>query len=267
MRRDAPLAEDAAQLPADVGILERHDAVEELDERDLGSEVAVEARPLDANGARTDNRHRARDAVTLERLVGGDDPLAVGLQPRERARRGSGGEHQVRAACVERRRSRHPETWTDVGPGEHAVAVEHGDLVLLEQELDPAHVLVDDRVAACGESAVVQAHAIGSAEPEFRALLRDPVEQVRRLEERLGWDASAVQACPAQGVAFDDPHGQAQLRGADGAHVAHAAAQDQEVERGGIGHASPSALARSRPSYAARVIRQSSGTGIGCSAA
>ena len=53
---DPALLEDARQLLADLGILERHDAIGELDERDLGAEVAVHARPLDADGAGADDR-------------------------------------------------------------------------------------------------------------------------------------------------------------------------------------------------------------------
>jgi choline dehydrogenase-like flavoprotein len=48
----AALAERACQLRADLGVLERHDAVRILDQLHLAAEVAVHAGPLDADGTR-----------------------------------------------------------------------------------------------------------------------------------------------------------------------------------------------------------------------
>ena len=102
-----------------------------------------------------------------------------------------------------------------------------------------------------------------AGEAELAALLGDPVQQVRRLEQRLGRDAAAVEAGAAQLVALDQPDLQAKLCGADGADIAHPAAQDQEVELLGIGHALARGRSSARPSCATSSPRQSSGTGIG----
>ena len=59
----AALPEDAGQLLADVGILERHDPVEVLDQVDLRAEVAVEAGPLDADRAGAHDRDPPRDRL------------------------------------------------------------------------------------------------------------------------------------------------------------------------------------------------------------
>ena len=67
---------------------------------------------------------------------------------------------------------------------------------------------------------------------------------------------------------LDEPDGQPELGGADGAHVAHASAEDEEVEVLLVGHATPCAARSSeRPSAASSRSRQSSGTGIGRAAA
>ena len=63
------LRKTRAELLADVGILERHDAVGELDERDLGPEVAIHAGPLDADGAGADDRDPPGHVAARERLV------------------------------------------------------------------------------------------------------------------------------------------------------------------------------------------------------
>ena len=150
--------------------------------------------------------------------------------------------------------------------GQHAVAAQDGHLVLLHQELDARHVLVDDRVAALAERAVVEADALVAGEAELGALLLHPVQEVGRLEQRLRRDAAAIQARAAELVALDEAHVQAELRGADGADVAHAAAEDQQVEALRVGHqpaATAVSVSNGRPSCSPMRRRHSSGTGIG----
>ena len=127
-------------------------------------------------------------------------------------------------------------------------------------------MLVDHRVLARRQGTVVEAHAIGPGEAELNPLLGHPVQEVRRLEQRLGGDAAPVQAGAAQLVALDEPYVHAQLCGADGAHIAHPASQDQEVKGLRLAHAG-CRRARSRPSWVARRSRQSWGTAIGLDSA
>ena len=166
--------------------------------------------------------------------------------------------------------------------GQHAVAAQDGDLVLLHEEFDTADVLVDHEVAALGERPVVEGDAVVAGEPELGALLGHPVQQVGSLEQRLGRDAAPIQARAAEAVALDQAHRQAKLRGANGAHVAHAAAEDEQVEALLFGHRSPGGVVqlvaavaagseasalKERPSYRPIRRRQSVGTGIGRAAA
>ncbi len=132
-----------------------------------------------------------------------------------------------------------PETRTLVGPVEHAVAAQDGDLVLLHEELDAADMLVDHGVPALRQRAVVEADALVAGEAELGALLGHPMQQVGGLEQRLGGNAAPIQAGAPETVTLDEANRQPELRGADGAHVAHAAAEDEQVEALLFGHGSP----------------------------
>src|SRR5438093_8494614 len=114
--------------------------------------------------------------------------------------------------------------------GHHPVPVQDGDGVLLHQELDALDMLLDDSVPPPPQGGIVEADLVEAAQAELATLLADPMQQIGRLEERLGGDAAPVQARSAQAVTLDEADLHAQLRGADGTHVAHAAAKDQQIE-------------------------------------
>jgi hypothetical protein len=266
---DAALLEDARQLLADVRVLEWDDAVRELDEGHLGAEVAVHARPLHADGAGTHDGDPAGNVAAGQRLVAGDHQAAVGLQPRQRSRRAAGRHDEVLGARLDvaRLAAGHPHAGRS---GERPIASEHGDLVLLHQELDAADVLVDHRIATLGEGSVVEPDPVVAREAELGALLRDPVQQIRSLEQCLRRDAAPIQARATQLVSLHEPDAQAKLRGADRADIAHAAAQDEEVEALRIGHqpaATGASASSGRPSCSPSNRRHPSGTGMGREAA
>ena len=132
-------------------------------------------------------------------------------------------------------------------------------------------MLLDHRVAALAEGRVIERHSVPAGEPELRTLHLHAMEEVGGLEQRLGRDAAAVEAGPAQSVALDDRHLHPELGGADRAHVAHPTPQDEQIEMLLFGHRSPDQVAEpagtgrssERPSTAVKRRRQSSGTGIG----
>ena len=72
-------------------------AGERLDDGDLGAEGAPHAGELAADDAAAEHDHRGRHPVEAERVLGGDDPLAVDLEAGQGAGVGAGGEHDVRA--------------------------------------------------------------------------------------------------------------------------------------------------------------------------
>ena len=81
----------------DLGILDRHDAVEHLDHRHLGAHVVVEAGELDPDRARADHQQLGRHLRRRHRVAIGPDALAVGLGERQLARARAGGDDDVLA--------------------------------------------------------------------------------------------------------------------------------------------------------------------------
>ena len=91
----ALLLERLAGEGGDLLVLDRQDAVEHLDHRHLGAQIAVEAGEFDADGARADDQQRFRHRLAAPSPRVGPDQLAVGLQPGQRARARAGGEDDV----------------------------------------------------------------------------------------------------------------------------------------------------------------------------
>ncbi len=90
---------------------------------------------------------------------------------------------------------------------------------------DPA---VGDRAAAVERDAEVGSDLTGEA--ERRGFLGDDVGQLRIAQQRLGGDATHVEAHPAPVLGLDDGGVQAELRAADGRDItAGAGTEDDDV--------------------------------------
>ena len=107
---------------------------------------------------------------------------------------------------------------------EHAHALEPGDLVLLEEELDALGVLGADRTRALHGDAVVQRDLLGR-DAELLAL-RDLLRDGRGFEQRLGRDAAPEHAGAAEAFALDDADVEAELGAAEGGDVTGGAAAE-----------------------------------------
>src|SRR5215211_4285501 len=83
-RGDAALLERPGQLALHVGVLQRHQAGQDLDQGHLGAHGPPEGGELHPDRPGTEHDHRLGQVVQLEGVVGVDDPLAVDLQPRDR---------------------------------------------------------------------------------------------------------------------------------------------------------------------------------------
>ena len=79
----------------DLLVLDRQDARQHLDHGHLGVHRAVEARELDADRAGAHHQQRLRHPLGDHRLLVGPDQLAVGLQARQLAGAGAGGQDDV----------------------------------------------------------------------------------------------------------------------------------------------------------------------------
>ena len=118
--------------------------------------------------------------------------------------------------------------------GHDAVALDDVDPVLLHQPRDAAGQRLDDLLAPRADGGEVDGRlADGDAEV---AGLADLAEHVGDAQDRLGRDAGVVQAAPADPVGLDDRGLHAELRGADGGHVAARAGADDDAVVGALRH-------------------------------
>ena len=113
--------------------------------------------------------------------------------------------------------------------GEPAAALDPGDLVLLEQQLDAAGEALDDLVLAGLHLGHVEADdRLAEGEAPFLPGLGD-LQRMRMLEQRLGGDAAPVQAGAAEHRRPLDHRGaQAELGGANGGDVAAGSRADDD---------------------------------------
>ena len=104
------------------------------------------------------------------------------------------------------------------------------DTVLLEQELDALGVLVYHAVLEGSGTLQVQS-CLARVDPVV-AGASSLVQQARGLQERLGGNATPVEARPPEmGVLFHHPDPQAQLRGTNRGHIAaRATTNDHQIQ-------------------------------------
>ena len=169
-------------------------------------------------------RHLLRD----HGLLVAPDQLAVGLQPGQLTGARTGGQDDVLG--LQRLLAALDELDRELAlAGELGLAVEDGDLVLLEQEADAAAQLLRHAAAALDHGRGIEAGVVGG-EAEARRVAHQ-LQHLGRAQQRLGRDAAPVEADAAQMLALDQRHLHLQLRRADGRHVAAGtAADDDQVE-------------------------------------
>ena len=120
------------------------------------------------------------------------------------------------------------------GARQPAVALDHRDTVLLHQVLDAAGELIRD-LARIGDHLLDIDRDVSDGDAE----VAEPVEGVAELgdpEQRLGRDASPVEADAAGAIAFDHGGLQAELAGPDRRDIAAGAGADDDNVKGRIGH-------------------------------
>src|SRR5262249_37220364 len=172
-----------------------------------------------------------------ERLLAGDDALAVELPSRRQCRVGAGGDDDVvgahldAAALARRHRER-------VRAGQLRRALDDLDLAALEQRLHPAGELLHDPLLALEQPAPVD---LGLADLDAELLgALDLLEEVGADDPRLGRDAAPVEARAAQLVLFDHRGLEAELRGADRGNVtARTGADDDDLMMTRVAHGGP----------------------------
>ena len=142
---------------ADFRILQRQEGRQELDQGHVGTVAVVDAGELGPDCAGADDHDRLGHLLEVDRVIAVDDPVTVhgeagqGLGPR------AGRDHEV--ARVDRLAAALDDDFVLRLDG--ALALEDGDLVLLQQELDAAPELVDDRFFPFENGRPVDLQAIG----------------------------------------------------------------------------------------------------------
>ena len=239
LHRDALLAKRLLQLRRDGLVLERDEAGQQLEERDLAPEPAEDRRELDADRTCAQNGQRLRHVSQVDRLVARDDARPIDLDARHAARRGAGRHDNLARLKRLRLAAAHLHA---AAARQTRAALDPVDLVLLEQELDAFGETLDDLVLAGLHAGHVDRRALRGVAERDAPLLRvlHDLERVRVLEQRLRGDAAPIEARAAERrLALDHGHVQAELGGADRGDVAAGArADNQDVV--GVRHGAPS---------------------------
>jgi hypothetical protein len=241
----------ALERPHEVGIRARHQAVERLDDRDLGPERGVYRRELEADDAAADDEEPRRHVGERER--GGRVEHARVVRPAgqsdgTRARRDDRMLEVDRDVAL-RRRDAHL-----LRAGEGAGARHDLDAARLRELRESTRELPDDAVLVCAELREVELRRAeldaGVGEPARRG------EHLRDVQQRLGRDAADVQADAAErGMALDQHDRAAEIRGAERRGVAAGSGAEHEDVGAEIRH--QRRIRRRSPSSAAsRVVNR-----------
>ena len=186
-------------------LLGRKQVRQHLDDGDLGAERPPCAGELHPDGPAAEDDHRARHPVQGQRVLAGCHPVAVDLNPRQAARLRSAGQHHVRAADD---LLAHPHLYWRRQP---TLAIDHVDLAAGNQ---PGQALPEpgDHLVLTGIHGR-HADAVQGALNAKRGALPGLVGDLGRVQQRLGGDATAVQAGAADLVFLHERHTLAELGG------------------------------------------------------
>ncbi|MCY1289718.1 hypothetical protein D9M70_388210 [compost metagenome] len=198
-----------------------------LDHRDLDAELAVGDTQFQADVTATDHQQAARQAARRQGFGGGDH-LAAQRQAGQFHRLRAGRQQQVFAmdalVAAADQLDVHRLAVGDLRPALH-----HLHPVLLQQGGDAAGELVDDAVLpfdGAGDVDLRRLHP--DAQGRMRRIFAGLEELLGGVDQRLRGDAADIQAGAAEGGAFHQHGGDAQLARADSGDVATGAAADDQ---------------------------------------
>src|SRR5690606_12607850 len=206
---DALLLEGALELLGHVGVFDRHEAIQQLDDGHLGAHLMIEVGELHADRAGAADHEPLRRLLLEQSLAIRDDLLPVDGQRRDLAGTSTGGNDDMLrldrllladglAIHVGRGFDRNFAL-----AGQAAMPEEDVDLVLLHQELDALVHLVGHAPTPLDDLREIRVHCAVQREAVIRevpCILHD----FRTLEEGLRGDAPDVQTYPTELVALDD---------------------------------------------------------------
>jgi hypothetical protein len=233
--RDVARAHLVEQLVDDLAVEELEGPLPPLDQRHRHAEGGEDRGVLDADDARADHGECPRELLQLHHVVGVQDDLAVGPDPRRVGRMGAdrdqdvlGGDLPPAAVRADHQR---------VGIDERGLAGQERHVVAAELVLDHLDLAGDHDVDA-GEELLAGGPRVEPGPRQSVALAREPGEGDHRLAQGLARDGAGVDADAAHGAALlDDGGAMAQLGGLNGGPLARRAAADaDQVVLVGIAH-------------------------------
>ena len=205
LEADAALAEGALECLRAGLVLGRHEPGKHLDDRHVGPEGLPDARELDADHTATEDDNTGRHAVEQQRVVAGDNALAVDLKPGQRPRVRTRSEHDVAASDL---LAVHVD---GVRRDQPANALDIGDAAALDQTLE---AFVEP-----GDNTVLVRVDAGHVDPEelsFDAELVALTGGIRHLcgmEQRFRRDAAVMEAGASQLAFLDERNGEVEFGG------------------------------------------------------
>src|ERR1039458_5505070 len=224
---DAALAIHAHQLLRHFLVFDRYVTRQHLQDSHVRPEGFVDAGELNPHCARANHDQRFGDLVQTQHLDIGQD-LHVRLQAGQHAGRRTGAKYDVlgldRLQFAAFQRDRVDAVLS--GPRQFAPSADHIHLVLLHQELQALGMFVHDALFALLDRAPVQRNARRVLQSKLHAFLH-VVEDFRIEQQRLGWNATDMQAGATQVRIFlDEGRLQSKLPGANGRSVSRRSAAD-----------------------------------------
>jgi len=220
---DAGLLEAPGELLGDLLVFDGDDVGHVFHDGHIGSDGIVEVGELHTDGAGSDDHHLLGLLGEGHGFAVADDLFAVLGQVGQHAAAGSrrdddvlGLDHLLAAVlCGD----------LNLAAGQElAIAHDDVDLVLLHQELHPLGHAVGNATGTVDHATEIDL-GLGHLDAVILGVL-DVFEHVGALEQRLGGDASPIQADAAQGFTFDDGGLQTELGGADGGYITTGAAAE-----------------------------------------
>ena len=230
-------AELAQRLLRDVGVGQRQEVGQGLEQRDLRAEPVPDRAEFQPDHAGADHAQRLRHGVEIQRAHVVDDVLAIEGDVRDRDRLRARGEDHVVGLQHDLVAAAGRGHGDPAVGAEAAAAVEERDLVALQQLRDAAGELLHHGVLALEHGRDVDARAFDRDAVRGVVVLQ-VVVMLAGVEQGLGRDAADVEAGAARrrlavlaGELVDAGRLQAELRGADRGDVAAGAgADDDDVE-------------------------------------
>ena len=230
---DPALAERALESLGQRGVLGGDEVGERLDDGDVGAERAPDARELDPDDAAAEDDDPGGDLVEFERLLARED-AAADVQPRQRPAVRAGREDDIR-----------PDVAVVADPHgqaglECSLAGDRGDPAGLDEPFEATELLRDDALTVGAQACRVDRLERGADADGCRGA--GGLGHFGGVQQRLGGDAAAMQARPADLLLLDQRDALAELRGAQRSRVAAAAAAEHDEIETVIDHqtASPS---------------------------